>query len=65
MISYEPFWNTLHQRGISVYELLKYYRISGNTIQKLRDNENLTIKTIERLCKILNCNIENIVEVTK
>ena len=63
MINYKPFWKTLSEREITVYELVKYYRVSGNTIQKLRDNENLTLKTVERLCKILSCNIEQVVEI--
>lgn len=63
MISYEPFWKSIENKNITVYELIRYYRISGNTIQKLRDNENLTLKTVERLCKILGCNIEEVVEI--
>ena len=63
MISYEPFWKNIESKNITVYELIRYYRVSGNTIQKLRDNENLTLKTVERLCKILHCKIQDIVEV--
>lgn len=63
MISYRPFWNTLEKSNINTYELITFYRVSGNTIQKMRDNENLTLRTIERLCKILRCRIEDIVEV--
>ena len=63
MITYDPFWKTLNEKKMNTYELVTFYRVSGNTIQKLRDNENLTIKTLERLCKILRCKIENIVEV--
>ena len=63
MISYKPFWDTLEKRNLSTYELITFYRISGNTMQKIRDNENMTIRTIERLCKILQCNIQDIVEV--
>ena len=63
MISYRPFWNTLEKSNTNTYELITFYRVSGNTIQKMRDNENLTLRTIERLCKILRCKIEDIVEV--
>lgn len=63
MISYSPFWKSIESKNISVYELIRYYRVSGNTIQKLRDNENITLKTVERLCKILHCKIQDIVEV--
>lgn len=63
MISYKPFWRTIDEKGITVYELMKYYRISGNTIQKLRDNENLTMRTIDRLCRVLHRPVQDIVEV--
>lgn len=63
MISYSPFWKNIESKNITVYELIRYYRVSGNTIQKLRDNENMTLRTVERLCKILHCKIEDIVEV--
>lgn len=63
MITYNPFWKTIEKKNMTTYELIRYYRVSGNTIQKMRDNENLTLRTIERLCKILRCRIEDIVEV--
>jgi DNA-binding Xre family transcriptional regulator len=63
MISYSPFWKNIKSKNITIYELIRYYRVSGNTIQKLRDNENITLRTVERLCKILHCKIEDIVEV--
>ena len=63
MISYSPFWKNIESKNITIYELIRYYRVSGNTIQKLRDNENMTLRTVERLCKILHCKIEDIVEV--
>lgn len=63
MITYDPFWKTIEEKNMTTYELIRYYRVSGNTIQKMRDNENLTLRTIERLCKILRCRIEDIVEV--
>lgn len=63
MITYDPFWKTIEKKNMTMYELIRYYRVSGNTIQKLRDNENITLKTVERLCKILHCKIQDIVEV--
>ena len=60
MISYEPFWNTLRSSGESTYTLIKNHRISSSTIDKLRKNKPLNTTTINDFCRILRCNVENI-----
>lgn len=62
MISYEPFWNTLHSSGESTYTLIKNHRISSSTIDKLRKNKPMNTTTINDLCRILKCRVENIME---
>lgn len=61
MISYAPLWNTLNNKGHSTYWLLKQ-GIDNKTLYNLKHNKNTTLLTIEKLCIILNCKIENIVE---
>jgi len=63
MISYRPFFETLKNSGISMYDLTKYYKVAGSTLQKLRENENMNLSTIDRLCRIFHCKISDIVEV--
>lgn len=60
MIDYSPFWRTLKASSESTYTLINHYRISSATIDKLRKNKPLTTTTINDLCRILNCKIEDI-----
>lgn len=62
MICYSRFWDTMRQSGESTYTLIKHYRISSSTIDKLRKNKPLTTTTINDLCRILNCRVEDIME---
>ena len=60
MISYEPFWNTLKNSGESTYTLISKYNISSSTIDRLRKNKGISTQTIDDLCRILKCRVEDI-----
>lgn len=62
MISYEPLWNTMKQRGISTYLLIKDYGFSRGTLDSLKQGRNVTISTIDMLCNILSCDVEDIMQ---
>ena len=62
MISYAPFWATLRASGESTYTLIKNHHISSSTIDKLRNNKPLNVTTINDLCRILNCRVEDVME---
>ena len=62
MISYKPFWTTLKTSRESTYTLIKNHRVSGSTIDKLRNNKPLNTTTINDLCRILNCRVEDVME---
>lgn len=62
MISYQRFWETLRKSEESTYTLIKQYHISSSTIDKLRKNKPLSTTTINDLCRILGCCVENIME---
>lgn len=62
MICYSRFWDTMRRSGESTYTLIKHHRISSSTIDKLRKNKPLTTTTINDLCRILNCRVEDIME---
>lgn len=64
MISYKPFWETLRSSSESTYTLIKNHRISSSTIDKLRKNKPLNTTTLNDLCRILNCRIDQILEYT-
>ena len=60
MIVYERFWKTLKQSDESTYTLIKDHHISSSTIDKLRKNKPLNTTTINDLCRILRCQVEDI-----
>ena len=60
MISYAPFWKTIKSKKVSTYALREKYNISPNTLTRMRNNNYLSMRTIEDFCKILDCNIEDI-----
>lgn len=62
MISYAVFWETLKRSSESTYTLIKDYHISSSTIDKLRKNKPLNTTTINDLCRILQCRVQNIME---
>ena len=60
MISYTPFWDTLKVSSESTYTLIKKHHLSSSTIDKLRKDKPLNTTTINDLCRILNCNVSDI-----
>ncbi|HIS32435.1 MAG TPA: helix-turn-helix transcriptional regulator [Candidatus Limivivens intestinipullorum] len=62
MISYAPLWRTMEEKGITTYLLITKYQINPRTINNLKHNRGITVYTMERLCEILNCTPNDIVE---
>ena len=62
MIVYTPFWQTLKKSKESTYTLIKKHNISSSTIDKLRKNKPLNTTTINDLCRILRCDVQDIME---
>lgn len=60
MIDYSPMWEYMDIHGISQYYLLKC-GIDNKTIYNLKRNENITLLTLEKLCKAMNCTPNDIV----
>lgn len=65
MISYAPLWETLKKKGISQYKLIEEYGVDNAQLQRLRDNAVIKTITIDRLCQILDCKVEDIMEYVK
>ena len=63
MFTYNKLWQTMKDRGISQYKLEKDYNISRGTINTLRKNGNVTVYTLDTLCNILHCRVEDILEI--
>ena len=60
MISYDILWKTMEEKGVTQYTLIKKYGISPAQITRLKRNESVSTHTIEMFCKILKCNVENV-----
>lgn len=65
MISFEKLWITLKEHNISQYKLIKEYKISTGQLDRLRKNGNVNTYTLNELCKILDCRLEDIAEYKK
>ena len=65
MITYDKLWSTLKEKGISQYKLIKTYGVSTGQLDRLRKNGNISTFTLNQLCNILDCNLEDIAEFTK
>ncbi len=62
MIVFDRLWVTMKDRNISQYKLIKNYKFSSGQLDRLRKNDNVSTYTLNQLCKILNCRLEDIAE---
>jgi len=60
VIDYSPLWKTMAEKGISQYHLLKN-GIDNKTLDSLKKNKNITLLTLEKLCRILDCTPNDVV----
>ena len=61
IISYEPLWKTLQEKGISQYYLLQN-GLDNKTLDSLKKEKNITLLTLEKLCKLIGCTPNDIIE---
>lgn len=62
MIVFDRLWKTMKERGLSQYKLIKEYKMSTEQLDRLRKNESVNTYTLDQLCRILNCGLEDIAE---
>lgn len=60
MISYAPLWETMKQKGVTTYTLIKRYSFSKGTLDSLKQNRNISTSTLNDLCEILDCKVEDV-----
>ena len=61
MISYEPLYQTMKEKGFTTYKLINQYGISRSLIDRLKHNKPITTVTLNDLCTILDCKVEDII----
>lgn len=62
MVSYKPLWRTMKAKGVTTYTLISFHGINPRTINNLKHNKGITVDTLERLCVILRCTPNDIIE---
>jgi len=65
MIVYDNLWQTMKEKGITQYALIKQYKISPAQITRLKRNESVSTHTIDTFCKILDCEVSDIMQFVK
>ncbi len=62
MIVFDRLWNTMKEKGVSTYWLREKCGIDSKTVRRLKANENIETKTLDKLCAALGCKLEDIAE---
>ena len=62
MIDYNRLWKTMKDRGVTQYDLYTHFNVNRAQINRLRQNQNVEVNTIDKLCNILHCRVEDIME---
>lgn len=61
MITYEPLYKTMKEKGVSTYKLIKDFGISRSLLDRLKHNKPISTVTLNDLCNILDCRVEEVV----
>lgn len=62
MIKFDKLWVIMKNKGFSTYMLREKCGIDSKTVRRLKANENIETKTINKLCAALECSVEDIME---
>ena len=62
MIRFDKLWVTMEQKGVSTYQLREQCGIDSKTVRRLKANDNIGTKTLNKLCTVLGCRLEDIAE---
>jgi DNA-binding Xre family transcriptional regulator len=65
MIRFDKLWETMQQKSVSTYTLREKHNIDTRTLRRLKANENVTTHTLNTLCAILDCSLQDIAEYVK
>lgn len=62
MIVFDKLWSVMDKKGVSTYQLREKCGIDSKTVRRLRANDNMETKTLNKLCSVLDCRLEDIAE---
>ena len=63
MVKYDHLWETMQKKKVTQYRLIRYYGVSAGQIGRLKHNMHVSTHTLEMLCSILDCSVEEIIEI--
>ena len=62
MIVFDKLWTVMKEKNVSTYQLREKCGIDSKTVRRLKANENIETKTLNKLCAVLNCKLEDIAQ---
>lgn len=65
VISYEPFYETMYKKNITEYNLIYKQGFSANTLYRMKKGKPISTKTLDSLCEVLDCKVEDIIRYEK
>ena len=65
VITFDPLWETLKDKGITQYNLIEDYKMSRGMLDNLKHNRSITLNTLNDLCNMLDCDIKDVIGYTK
>lgn len=65
MIRFDKLWVTMKQKNVTTYQLREQCGIDSKTVRRLKANDNIETKTLNKLCAVLDCRLEDIAEYIK
>jgi len=65
MIVFDKLWETMRKKGVTTYVLRENCLIDSRTVKRLKNNGSIETKTLDKLCQVLDCNVEDIITYIK
>ena len=61
-VNYDKLWGILNECGMMKTELIREAKISTNAMAKLGRNEDVRVEILVKICKVLDCKIDDVIE---
>lgn len=61
MISYEPLYKTMKEKGMTTYTLINQFGVSRSLLDRLKHNKPISTVTLNDLCTFLDCKVEDVI----
>lgn len=65
MITFDPLWKTREEKKITQYDLIEHYKMSRGMLDNLKHNRSITLKTLNELCNMFDCDITDIIRYSR